>query len=94
MTISVRLDRKTEALLDRLAREAKRTKSAVIRESIRVLARDEARRGDSQAGRPGSAYEKLKPYLGIISDGTLLKGDWRARIAEDVRRKHRAASAR
>lgn len=89
MTISVRLDRKTEALLERLAREASRTKSAVIRESIHVLAGEGERRKGAPRARPGSLYERMKPFIGVIkTDGSLLAGDWRGRWKQQIRRRN------
>ena len=41
MPVSVRLDAKTERLVNRLARQRGQTKSEVIREAIKVLAGNE-----------------------------------------------------
>ncbi|MEK7474918.1 MAG: hypothetical protein AAB152_04695 [Candidatus Coatesbacteria bacterium] len=91
MAMSVRLDRRTELILSRLARDRRRSKSDVVRESILTLAR---RKGGGNGGT-GTAYDLLKPYLGVIrSGGRLLCGDRRAEIAAFVRKKHLAESAR
>jgi len=64
MPTSVRLDPKTEVVVRRLARQSKRTKSAVIREAITRMA--------EQAGGPpgrGSPYEAIEDLLGIAGGG-------------------------
>ena len=85
MTISVRLDRATEALLGRISRERGRSKSEVIRESIRALSR---RSRIGQEAAP-SAWERLRPYAGVVSsDGTLLAAERQQRWKHQLRRKH------
>ncbi len=63
MTTSVRLDPETEALIDRLARRRKQTRSAVIREAIGAYAERE--------GRSETPYELLAPWIGCIDSGGL-----------------------
>ncbi len=63
MPTSVRLDKKTETLVNRLARKTGKTKSAVIRDAIAILARQ-----DAAAPPAVSAYELLKPYIGCVKD--------------------------
>lgn len=64
MSISVRLDTKTENLVNRLARRTGRTKSEVIREALRAFARAEA---DGEAG--SSPYEAIAHLLGCARGG-------------------------
>lgn len=64
MPTSVRLDRKTEAVVRRLARQTRRTKSEVIREAI-------ARMAEQVGGPPrgDSAYAAIEDLLGIAHGG-------------------------
>lgn len=64
MPTSVRLDTKTEAVVRRLARQTRRTKSEVIREAITRMA--------EQVGGPprsDSAYAAIEDLLGIAHGG-------------------------
>jgi Arc/MetJ-type ribon-helix-helix transcriptional regulator len=82
MAISVRLDRKTDALLGRLARDGKRSKSEVIRESIAMLALG----APSTPGGRENAYARLAPYIGLVaSDGGLLASDMKERMRQRIR---------
>lgn len=60
--MSVRLDEETEALIRRLARTARRTKSWVVREAVAEYA---AQRESAQ--RP--PYEAFEPFIGLIESG-------------------------
>lgn len=64
MPMSVRLDAKTERLVERLARSKAQTKSEVVREAIQALARqaDAAR----TARRP---YDAIKHLIGCVRGG-------------------------
>jgi hypothetical protein len=73
--MSVRLDPETERLVNRLAREKKRTKSEIVREAITTLARHET--GDRSA-RP--FHEALAHLLGCADSGG-------ARLSEETGRK-------
>ncbi len=64
MPTSVRLDPKTERLIERLARKKKQTKSEVIREAIEVLASQETRL-DVQGG----PYDAVADLIGCVSGG-------------------------
>ena len=64
MTISVRLDAKTEALIGRLARKRGETKSEVIRDAIGRLARREAD-GEGKK-RP---YDLVAHLIGCVKGG-------------------------
>jgi len=64
MPTSVRLDRKTEVLVNRLARKRGQTKSELIREAILALARSE------EDIRPQkTAYEALAHLIGRVKGG-------------------------
>jgi Arc/MetJ-type ribon-helix-helix transcriptional regulator len=64
MPTSVRLDAKTESLVDRLARRKGQSKSRVIRDAIREYAKME-----TAVREPESAYEALKPWIGCVKGG-------------------------
>ncbi len=64
MTISVRLDAKTERMLARLARVTGRTRSAVIRDAIRRLG--EQADGSASAS---TAYARFADAIGIVDLG-------------------------
>jgi len=64
MPLTVRVDVKTERLLQRLARKRGRTKSEVIRDAIGVLARQVEAQEATE--RP---YEKLRDLIGSIQGG-------------------------
>ena len=60
----IRLDPKTERLLNRLARRKGRTKSVVIREALVALARAEG-----EAETPASPYEAIAHLIGCARGG-------------------------
>lgn len=64
MPTSVRLDTKTEALIDRLAKRRGETKSEIIREALKRLAKQEG-----ALGRPVTPYEAMAPFLGCAKGG-------------------------
>jgi hypothetical protein len=64
MTLSVRLDAKTESLIGRLARKRRQTKSEVIRDAIGELARQEKKGGEKK--RP---YDLVAHLIGCIDSG-------------------------
>ncbi len=64
MPISVRLDVQTERLMDRLSRMRRQTKSEVVRDAIRSLAREEG-----NADKGGSPYELVADLLGCARGG-------------------------
>jgi Arc/MetJ-type ribon-helix-helix transcriptional regulator len=72
MPFSVRLDRETEAMIDRLAREKGTSRSSVVREAVAQYA--------SVVDDGTTAYERLKPLIGIIRSG---RGD----LSQDTGRK-------
>lgn len=64
MTISVRLDAKTERLLSRLARVTGRTRSAVIRDAIHRL----GERADGSTSAV-TTYDRFADVIGIVNLG-------------------------
>lgn len=64
MPTSVRLDPETERTLERLARQRSQTKSDVLREAIRGLARCAPKR--SKAATP---FERVADLIGCVSGG-------------------------
>jgi predicted DNA-binding protein len=64
MPLTVRIDTKTERLIERLARTRGRTKSEVVREAIGVLAKQTE--GRDKADRP---YEAIRDLIGIVQGG-------------------------
>ena len=63
MTTSVRMDSETERLLDTLARERGSTKSEVVREAVRLAAKQ---RRPRRAKRP---YDAFRGILGSVRGG-------------------------
>ena len=64
MPLSVRLDDKTESLIERLARKRRQTKSELIRDAIGALAREEEKDGPKK--RP---YELVAHLIGCVKGG-------------------------
>ena len=64
MPISVRLDAKTESMVNRLARRTGRTKSEVIREALMMFSR--AKSGEET---PANPYEAIAHLLGCARGG-------------------------
>jgi len=64
MPTSVRLDAKTERLVEKIARDEGRTKSQVIREAI--VAAAESKRGKREETRP---YDRIAHLIGIAKGG-------------------------
>lgn len=64
MPMSVRLDARTERLVNRLAKTRSQTKSEVIREAIMELARRETGRKDGK--RP---YDAIAHLIGCVDSG-------------------------
>ena len=78
MPTSVRLDGKTERMLERLARQRGTSKSAVLREAVEVL----ARRTTDPRGH-GSVFAKFRHVIGSAASG---RGDLSIRTGEKFRR--------
>jgi Arc/MetJ-type ribon-helix-helix transcriptional regulator len=64
MTTSVRMDSETQRLLDQLARERGSTKSEVVREGVRLVARKEHER--HRVPRP---YDAFRGVIGSVRGG-------------------------
>ena len=67
MPMSVRLDPKTERLVERLAKKRSQPKSAVIRDAIEVLAAREAREDGELA--PANARDAISDLIGCVRGG-------------------------
>lgn len=65
MTVTVRLDRESEARLDRLARRRGVTRSHVLRQALEALARQD----DESSRAATSLYERWAPLLGCVHGG-------------------------
>jgi predicted DNA-binding protein len=63
MPVSVRLDRETEGLVRRISKRSGRSKSQVIREAIRRLAREDT------VNRGESVYDAISDLVGIADGG-------------------------
>ena len=63
MIVSVRLDKKTEKLLDRLSRSEGLSRSEVIRRGIHLFAEQKMKTGET---RP---YEAIKHLIGSVHSG-------------------------
>ncbi len=84
---TVRLDVPTEATLKRLAAQRGQTKSEVIRDAISRLADEEPRRP--------SAYQRLRPFVGIVdSGGSQLSTETGRRFRELLEERRRAGRSR
>ena len=79
MPLTVRVDQKTERLIQRLARKRGRSKSEVIRDAIGVLAKQI--QGEEETERP---YEAVRDLIGSIRGGP---SDLSVRTGEHFRRK-------
>ena len=64
MPLTVRIDTKTERLIERLARKRGRTKSEVVREAIGALAKQAEDHTEAE-----SPYEAVYDLIGIVRDG-------------------------
>ena len=64
MPFSLRLDPETEAILRRLSAATRRSKSLVVREAVAHYASE--RRVTAPGG---SAFDRLRPFIGVISTG-------------------------
>jgi len=63
MPMSVRLDAKTERLVERLARKRGQTKSEIVREAIGAMAQQ--MNGSDRAKHP---YEAVRDLIGCVHD--------------------------
>lgn len=82
--LSVRVDDDTAKMLRRLARARRKTKSAVIRESVLEYARQHL----DPEGTAETLYERMKPRLGTVKTAaTDLSVDTGRRVLEILRRR-------
>jgi hypothetical protein len=65
VAFSLRLDPETEAAIARLARQGRRTKSAVVREAIAVYQRGQ----EASASKSQTVFEAMAPFIGIADSG-------------------------
>jgi Arc/MetJ-type ribon-helix-helix transcriptional regulator len=65
MPTSLRLNGRTERLVQRLAREGDRTKSDVIREAISAYGRQQ----EATQKKEKSLHETVAPYIGLVEGG-------------------------
>ena len=90
MPVSVRLNAKTESLIDRLARKRRQTKSEVIRDAIGVLAKQEEK--STEKKRP---YDLVAHLIGCMdSGGANLSQNTGEKFAKLLRERARARVAR
>ena len=88
MPTSVRLEPKTERLLERLAKKKSQTRSQVIREAIETLAERE-----SESGQNENAYEQIQDLVGCVSGGPKdLSTKTGRRFKDAVKKKHEKRS--
>lgn len=64
MPMSVRLDAKTERLVERLARARGQTKSEVVRDAIGALVKE-----TQETAQAVTPYERVKDLVGCVSGG-------------------------
>ena len=86
MPFSVRFDPETEALIERLARTRGKSRSSVVREAVARYAAEE----DTQT----TAYERLKPLIGIVRSGRSDLSQHTGRKVAELLRKRWAAKQR
>ena len=91
MPFSLRLDPNTEAKIRKLTTATGRSKAQVVREAVAQYASDR-----DTAPTPGdSAFDRLKPFIGVISTGGAnYSTKTHAKYRELLRRKHRARRPR
>jgi predicted DNA-binding protein len=65
MPFSFRLDPETEARIRRLAAKTGKSRSMVVREAVEKYAAED----EEASARGPTAYDRLKPYIGIASTG-------------------------
>jgi len=83
MPFSLRLDPDTEALIRRLSADTGRSRASVVREAVAQY----SALHEGREAAPKSAYDRLKPYVGIVKTGG-------ADFSVDTHRKYRASLRR
>lgn len=91
MPFSLRLDPDTEAKIRKLTAATGRSKSEVVREAVARYAPD----GDAAPAPGESAFDRLKPFIGVIGTGGAHDStQTHTKYRELLRRKHRARRSR
>ena len=91
MPFSLRLDPDTEAKIRKLTAATGRSKADVVREAVAHYAADT----DAVAPRKTSAFERLEPFVGVIStEGADYSNKTHTKYRELLRQKHRATRPR
>ena len=91
MPFSLRLDPNTEARIRRLTAATGRSKAEVVREAVAQYAPDR----DSVPAPGESAFDRLKPFVGVISTGGAhYSKDTHLKYRDLLRRKQRARRSR
>jgi len=91
MPFSLRLDPDTEAKIRKLTAATGRSKSEVVREAVAQYAPDR----DSAPASGESAFDRLKPFVGVVSTGGAhYSKQTHVKYRELLRRKHRARRPR
>lgn len=90
MAMSIRLDPVTEALLDRLARRRKTTKSMIVRESLVAYGR-EAEAPPRKGTRP---IDRIRHLIGCVEGPGDLSMNTGERYRKLLLEKHRARHSR
>ncbi|MEK7475788.1 MAG: ribbon-helix-helix protein, CopG family [Candidatus Coatesbacteria bacterium] len=91
MTISVRLDARTQSVLDRLARERGLSRSQIVRES---LARFGGESGAGIAREPGQPYERVKHLIGCVNGPPDLASRAQDRVRQVIAARNRVRRPR
>jgi hypothetical protein len=91
MPFSLRLDPETEAKIRQLTAATGRSKSEVVREAVAQYTP-----GGDAASAPGeSAYDRLKPFIGVVGTGGANRSaQTHAKSRDLLRRKHRVRRPR
>ncbi|MBF8301117.1 MAG: 1 protein [Acidobacteria bacterium] len=91
MPFSLRLDPDTEAKIRKLTAATGRSKSDVVREAVAHYAAD----ADAAAPQEASAFDRLKPFIGVVNTGGAnYSNDTHTKYRERLRQKHRATRPR
>jgi predicted DNA-binding protein len=91
MPFSLRLDPETEAKIRRLTVATGRSKSEVVREALAQYAPD----ADSAKASGESAFDRLKPFIGVVATGGAhLSRETHTKYRALLRRKYRARRPR
>jgi predicted DNA-binding protein len=91
MPFSLRLDPDTEAKIRRLSATTGRSKADVVREAVARYAPD----ADAESAHGTSAFDRLKPFIGVVSTGGAnYSRQTHAKYRALLRRKQRARRPR